>query len=145
MTDLSIDIVICRTPLGPLPPVFSDEAGAILDFWGVVRGREGESGIAGIDYEAHEDMARHQLEMLAREAAELYPICTLILHHRIGFVPTAEPSLFLRVSAGHRGPAFDAGRWIIEALKLRVPIWKHPLSADTRVEVPAAGALLPGG
>ena len=69
MTDLCVDIVICRTPLGLLPPVFSDEAGAILDFWGVVRGREGEAGIAGIDYEAHEAMARHQLELLAREAA----------------------------------------------------------------------------
>ena len=144
MTDLSIDIVICRTPLGSLPPVFSNEAGAILDFWGVVRGLEGGAGIAGIDYEAHEAMARHQLEILAREAGERHPIRTVILHHRIGFVPTAEPSLFLRVSAGHRGPAFDAGRWIIEQLKLRVPIWKHPLAVNTRVELPTAGVPMPG-
>ena len=143
MTDLRVDIVICRTPLDTVSPVFSGQEGAVLDFWGVVRGLEGEAGIAGIDYEAHEAMARHQLELLVREAAGLYPIQSVLLHHRIGFVPVAEPSLFLRVSAGHRGPAFEAARWLIEQLKLRVPIWKHPLEAETGTEIPAAGALLP--
>lgn len=137
MTNHPVDIVICRTPLAPPAPVFSDTAGGVIDFWGVVRGREGDGTIAGIDYEAHESMARHQLELIAHEAGERFPILGLILHHRIGFVPAAEPSLFLRVSAGHRGPAFEAARWVIEQLKLRVPIWKHPLDAATATELPA--------
>ena len=136
MTNPEVDIVICRTPLASPSPVFTRTVGAIIDFWGVVRGLEGQENIAGIDYEAHEAMAQHQLELLGREAGEMFPIQRLILHHRIGFVPTAEPSLFLRVCAGHRGPAFDAARWLIEQLKLRVPIWKHPLDLDTREEVP---------
>lgn len=136
MTNPEVDIVICRTPLAPLTPAFSNTAGAIIDFWGVVRGLEGQEDIAGIDYEAHEAMAHHQLELLGREAGERFKIESLILHHRIGFVPTAEPSLFIRVCAGHREPAFDAARWVIEQLKLRVPIWKHPLDAITHTEVP---------
>ncbi len=135
MTDQSVDIVICDTPLAAPAPVFSGTAGGIIDFWGVVRGLEGAENIAGIDYEAHGAMARHQLEILGREAGERFPIQDLILHHRIGFVPMAEPSLFLRVSAGHRGPAFDAARWLIEQLKLRVPIWKHAVSASTHEEL----------
>jgi molybdopterin synthase catalytic subunit len=72
-------------------------------------------------------MARHQLEILAGEACERFAIFQLVLHHRIGFVPVAEPSLFLRVSSGHRGTAFEAAQWLIQQLKARVPIWKHPV------------------
>jgi molybdopterin synthase catalytic subunit len=32
--------------------------------------------------------------------------------------------LFLRVTAAHRGAAFEASRWIVDELKKRVPIWK---------------------
>ena len=76
-------------------------------------------------------MARHQLDLLADEACEKFPLLDLILHHRVGFVAAAEASLFLRVSAAHRGPAFEAAQWLIEQLKLRVPIWKHPLAVAT--------------
>lgn len=138
MTSHGFDIVICRTPLAALAPCFSPTAGAVLDFWGVVRGAEGSSDIAGIDYESHEAMARHQLELIAREAVERFALEGLTVHHRVGFVPTAEPSLFLRVAAGHRGPAFDAGRWFIEELKRRVPIWKHPLAGADGKEIPSA-------
>jgi len=39
------------------------------------------------------------------------------------------------VGAEHRGPAFDACRWIIDELKQRVPIWKKERTpqGDTRV------------
>ena len=59
-----------------------------------------------------------------------------MLHHRTGIVPVAEPSLFLRVSARHRGPAFDAAQWIVTELKVAVPIWKHPLG-EAGCEVPS--------
>jgi molybdopterin synthase catalytic subunit len=122
-----LEIRVGTAPLEPIPPLFSDTAGAVLDFYGVVRGREDEATISGIGYEAHEEMARHQLGRLAAEAIERFAIFELILHHRIGFVPVAEPSLFLRVSSGHRGTAFAAAQWLIEQLKARIPIWKHPV------------------
>ena len=74
-----------------------------------------------------------------RETAERFAIQDLIVHHRIGFVPVAVPSLFLRVSAAHRGPAFAAAEWFIDELKQRVPIWKHPVSQATGTEVPTEG------
>ena len=83
-------------------------------------------------------MARHQFDLLVRETAERFPVHDLIVHHRIGFVPVAAPSLFLRVSAAHRGPAFAAAEWFIDELKQRIPIWKHPVSQATGKEVPAA-------
>ncbi|MBV9656572.1 MAG: molybdenum cofactor biosynthesis protein MoaE [Verrucomicrobia bacterium] len=127
------EIVIAETALCPPVPNFSDAAGAVVDFYGVVRGEEAGQPIAAIHYEAYATMARHQLELLASEAAARYPIHSLLLHHRIGRVPAAEPSLFLRVSAAHRGEAFDAAQWIISRLKAVVPIWKHP-EAETGAE-----------
>ena len=132
MTETLPEIRVMAAPLVLPPPVFSNEAGAVVDFYGVVRGREQDSAIAGLDYEAHAPMAQRQLEQLAAQAKERFPVFQVIVHHRIGFVPAAEPSLFVRVSGGHRGEAFAAAQWLIEQLKARVPIWKHP--------VPVAGA-----
>jgi molybdopterin synthase catalytic subunit len=121
------EIVIGETPLCPPPLLFSAESGGVVDFYGVVRGREEQHQIEGIFYESHPEMARHQLVLLAEEAAARFPLHGLLIHHRIGHVPAAEPSLFLRIAAAHRGPAFEAAQWIISRLKEIVPIWKRPL------------------
>jgi molybdopterin synthase catalytic subunit len=101
-------------------------AGAIVDFWGVVRGTEDGREIEGIDYEAHAAMAEHQLRLIAQESAKNFRLKKVIVHHRIGFVSAGEASLFLQVKAGHRAAAFAASKWIVDELKKRVPIWKRP-------------------
>jgi len=102
------------------------EAGAIVDFWGVVRKMEDGREIEGIDYEAHQAMAEHQLKSMADAASEKFQLMRVVVHHRTGFVRAGEPSLFLRVSARHRGSAFEASKWIVDELKKKVPIWKKP-------------------
>ena len=102
------------------------DAGARVDFQGIVRALEDGREIEGIDYEAHHHMAEHQLKRIAEEAALEFGLRSMIIHHRIGFVPVGEPSLLTRVCCGHREAAFDASRWIVEELKRRVPIWKRP-------------------
>jgi len=101
-------------------------AGAVVDFWGVVRELEDGREIEGIDYEAHKTMAEHQMEILTDAAAETFRLNQVLLHHRIGFVRSGEASLFLRVSAQHRAEAFKASQWIVDELKKKVPIWKKP-------------------
>ncbi|MFN2540674.1 MAG: molybdenum cofactor biosynthesis protein MoaE [Chthoniobacterales bacterium] len=101
-------------------------AGAVADFWGVVRQLEDGREIEGIDYETHRTMAEHQLRQIAVAATEKFQLRKVVVHHRIGFVCAGEPSLFLRVSAPHRAAAFEASKWIVDELKKRVPIWKRP-------------------
>jgi molybdopterin synthase catalytic subunit len=101
-------------------------AGAVVDFWGVVRELEDSREIDGIDYEAHKTMAEHQMKIIADAAADNFRLNQVLLHHRIGFVRTGEASLFLRVSAPHRAAAFEASKWIVDELKKKVPIWKKP-------------------
>src|SRR5438270_3072704 len=101
-------------------------AGAVVDFWGIVRRLEDGHEIEGIDYEAHKAMAQYQMKIIADAAAETFRLNQVLLHHRIGFVRAGEASLFLRVSAQHRAAAFEASKWIVDELKKKVPIWKRP-------------------
>jgi molybdopterin synthase subunit MoaE len=44
--------------------------------------------------------------------------------HRIGRLRVGENILVTVVSAGHRQEAYEGSRYIIEAIKEKVPIWK---------------------
>jgi molybdopterin synthase catalytic subunit len=101
-------------------------AGAVVDFWGVVRKLEAGREIDGIDYEAHRAMAEHQLEQIAAAASEKFQLRKVVVHHRIGFVRAGETSLFVSVAAQRRSAAFEASEWIVDELKKKVPIWKRP-------------------
>jgi len=99
----------------------------MIDFWGVVRETEAGAKITGIDYEAHREMAQHQLERVAEQAREKFQLTQIIIRHRIGFVPVGEPSLLVRVGSPHRAAAFRASASVVDELKKSVPIWKHPV------------------
>jgi molybdopterin synthase catalytic subunit len=120
-------ILITTAPLEAPLKNWSGAAGATVEFWGVVRALEEGREISGIEYEAHEAMAQHQMESIAHEARQKFGLEEILLHHRIGRVAAGDASLFLRVSSGHRGAAFEASAWIVSELKKKVPIWKRPL------------------
>ena len=101
-------------------------AGAVIDFWGIVRPIEDGREINGIDYDAHREMAEHQLKRIAEQAAGRFGLKFVIVHHRIGFIAVGEASLFLRVASSHRSEGFRASQWIVDELKKKVPIWKRP-------------------
>ena len=104
----------------------SMNVGAVITFQGIVRAAEGQQQISGIDYEAFEPMARRQFEHIFAEAAARWPIEAIRLVHRIGYVPVNQPSLWVEVTTSHRCEAFEACQYLIDQMKVRVPIWKHP-------------------
>ena len=125
------EVKVTREPMLPLPCVFSAEHGAVVDFFGVVRENENGTTISGLEYEAFVEMAEAELGRISEETAQKFSLGSVIVHHRIGFVPAGEASLFVRVSARHRGTAFAGSQQLVELLKARVPIWKHPIPANT--------------
>ena len=113
-------------------------AGAVVDFWGIVRGSEDGHQIEGIEYEAHREMAEHQLRQIAQQAIETFALKLIVVHHRIGFIAAGESSLFMRVASGHRAEAFRASQWVVDELKRKVPIWKRPKFKIDKVPAKAA-------
>src|SRR6266436_1316393 len=100
--------------------------GAVVDFWGIVRVAEDGGEIDGIEYEAHQAMAEHQLSRIAQQAIEKFELELIVIHHRTGFIAAGEASLFMRVASRHRAEAFRASQWVVDELKRKVPIWKRP-------------------
>ena len=124
------EVSITETPLD-LPAQNNDpQAGAVVVFWGAVRGTEDGREISGIEYEANRPMAEHQMRLVAEGAAAKFDVREIFLRHRIGFVAAGEPSVVVRVTSRHRGAGFDASQWIMDELKRVVPIWKHPVFKD---------------
>lgn len=103
-------------------------SGAVITFLGVVRDLESGARIQGLDYTAHEAMARHQFGLLMDSLAARWPVESVRLVHRLGPVLAGEASLWVEVVAPHRGEAFAACQWLIDEMKRVVPIWKGTIS-----------------
>ena len=104
----------------------SENMGAVLTFHGVVRSEEAGESITALDYEANEEMARHQFGMIFAEIDKRWPVESVRLIHRVGIVSVNEPSLWVEVIAPHRAEAFAACQFLIDEMKEKVPIWKRP-------------------
>ena len=125
MANVVCEISVTQAPLATHGSNIAG-AGAVVVFCGVVRAMENGREIEGIDYEAHGEMAEHQLKRIADQAVEQFRLKRVIVHHRIGFIAVGEASLFLRVASPHRSEGFRASQWIVDELKKKVPIWKRP-------------------
>jgi molybdopterin synthase catalytic subunit len=123
---MEISILFTHEPI-VVPPVLlpSREIGACLEFQGIVREIEGERALAGLLYEAHEPMAVLHLKRIFEQLGAAHPCAAITFIHRLGWVPTGEASLFVRVLAAHRGPALCFLGEAIDRMKADVPIWKR--------------------
>ena len=111
----------------------SGEDGAVVVFDGIVRNNTRGRRTLYLDYEAYEVMALSQMQGLANEAKQQFPVRDVALVHRLGKLDIGETSVLIAVSSAHRGAAFDACRWIIDTLKKTVPIWKKEYFEDGAV------------
>ena len=98
--------------------------GATLLFVGTVRDVNNGRAITGMDYSAYASMAERELADIASEAAAKFETDDIVVEHRIGTLGLGDASVAIAVAHPHRGPAYDASRYVIEQLKQRVPIWK---------------------
>jgi len=100
--------------------------GAVVVFDGVVR----DDDITEMELEAYEDVATQELENIAKKATEQFKLLHVDIIHRIGRLSVGENILIILVTAGHREEAYAGSRFIIEAIKTGVPIWKKELTKD---------------
>lgn len=109
--------------------------GAVLVFEGIVRDNSRGRRTCFLEYEAYEPMARSEMEKLAGEALRRFAIRGVSIAHRTGRLEIGEASVCIAVAAAHRGPAYEASRFLIDTLKRTVPIWKREHFEDGAVWV----------
>ena len=110
------------------------EVGAVVLFLGVSRRLTQGRETTQLNYDAYENMAVRELELLEAEAHQRWPIVSCAIVHRLGVVPLGETSVAVAVACPHRREAFEAGQWLIDTLKERVPIWKQEHWANGKTE-----------
>jgi len=107
-----------------------DTCGAFVSFEGWVRNHNEGQQVLSLDYEAYAPLAEKEGERILAEAMEKFPITAISCVHRVGELGIGDVAVWVGVSAGHRGEAFDACRYIIDEVKHRVPIWKKEHYTD---------------
>lgn len=110
--------------------VRSRAAGAVCSFLGTTREMTGVRRTKSLEYEAYRSMALKKMAEIDAEARRRWPIVESVIVHRVGVVELGEISVLIAVSCPHRAQAFEACRYLIDALKECVPIWKKETWAD---------------
>jgi molybdopterin synthase catalytic subunit len=108
----------------------SPECGGTVVFIGTVRNENDERAVVGLDYRAYAPMAEKELAAVVAEAEDGWPGVSIVCEHRIGSLSVGEVAVAIVATHPHRDAAFAASRYVIEALKRRVPIWKREQYAD---------------
>lgn len=127
---------LVRTPIATGLVVESIKAGAdgaTVVFEGIVRNHSRGRRTLYLDYEAYESMAINEMQRLCHAALEQFKIRDVRCVHRLGKLEIGETSVLIVVASAHRGPAFEACRWLIDTLKKTVPIWKKEYFEDGAV------------
>ena len=104
--------------------------GAIVTFVGRARdvADDGRTVIE-LEYEAYAEMADSVLDEIRAEAERRFGVACAVLH-RYGLVPIGEAAVAIVTAARHRAEAYEGNRFVIEAIKERLPIWKRERFAD---------------
>jgi molybdopterin synthase catalytic subunit len=110
--------------------VATSQHGAVVTFVGRARdvADDGRT-VVELEYEVYPEMASRVLGEIAADAEARFGACVAVVH-RFGVVPIGEAAVAIVSAAVHRAEAYEANRFVIEAIKERLPIWKRERFAD---------------
>jgi len=105
-------------------------AGALVVFEGWVRNHNEGKEVKLLEYEAYTQMALREADKVIKEAKEKFAIIDAYGMHRTGKLQIGEIAVIIGVINAHRGEAFSACQYIIDQIKIRLPIWKKEYYVD---------------
>ncbi len=108
-------------------------AGGYCAFEGWVRNENEGHEVERLEYEAYEPLCISEGEKVIAEARDKFPFLEARCVHRVGRLELGECAVWIGVAAKHRDEAFRACRYIIDEIKVRLPIWKkeHYVNGDS--------------
>lgn len=111
--------------------LLNDQSGALATFEGWVRNHNNARPVTKLTYYGYEQLAINQGEKLITQAKQQFDIINAVAIHRIGDLAIGDMAVWIGVTAHHRYPAFDACRWLLDAIKADIPVWKQEFYADS--------------
>lgn len=127
VTDKAIDAAKLKDAL------INPGAGGFCAFEGWVRNHNDGRTVERLEYEAYEPLVISEGQKVLAEAAQQFPFLQARCVHRTGLLEIGDMAVWVGVASAHRDEAFKACRYIIDELKVRLPIWKkeHYVDGDS--------------
>uniref|UniRef100_A0A0N5CEU4 Molybdopterin synthase catalytic subunit n=1 Tax=Strongyloides papillosus TaxID=174720 RepID=A0A0N5CEU4_STREA len=111
--------------------ITSPSCGAISIFIGTTRDNFDGKEVIRLEYECYEEMALKEMKKLCIKGRDKYKtIQNIAIFHRVEHVPVTEASVVIAVSSPHRHECQEATSFLIDQLKVTVPIWKKEIYSD---------------
>jgi adenylyltransferase/sulfurtransferase len=111
-----------------------NQAGALVTFEGWVRDHNEGKKVSSLEYQVYEALAQKEGEMILEEARHQFNLHKIVCAHRHGHLQLGDIAVWVGAIASHRDDAFRASRYVIDQIKLRLPIWKKEHYEDQRHE-----------
>lgn len=109
-------------------------AGALVVFEGWVRDHNQGKKVSSLEYQVYEALALKEGSKILAEAREKFNLHEIICTHRHGHLLLGDCAVWIGATATHRDDAFRATRYVIDEIKLRLPIWKKEHYVDEKAE-----------
>lgn len=101
------------------------KAGAIVTFTGYVRDYSPQAATESLFLEHYPGMCEREIESICAAARQRWDVQECMVVHRVGELHNTDQIVFVAAASAHRGDAFRACEYIIDALKTRAPFWKR--------------------
>ena len=101
------------------------QAGALVTFTGYVRDYAEGQNTRTLFLEHYPGMCEREIADICAQAQQRWDVSEPVVVHRVGELGNAEQIVYVGVASAHRGDAFRACEFIIDALKTRAPFWKR--------------------
>ncbi len=109
----------------------SENCGAEILFIGTVRNINEGRRVSGVNYDGHIILGEKILRDLCEEAQLKWgDDLNFWVEHRLGLLKLGEASLVINVTSPHRDAAYLASRYVIEQIKVRLPVWKEEIYCE---------------
>jgi molybdopterin synthase catalytic subunit len=137
-----VKVKICSKAFNPWQEIQDYQAtlaaiakfGATSIFIGTMRDYNEGVAVQSMTLDYYPGMTEKQLEKILADAGQRWQIIDTYIVHRVGEIKPDDTIVLVAVWSSHRGDAFDACRFIMEALKSTAPFWKKEMlnSGQTR-------------
>lgn len=128
VTDRPVDLASFRETMQDV------SCGAYVQFDGWIRDHNEGQKVLRLEYEVYEPLAVKEGTRILTEAVEKFGVSKAAAIHRSGLMELSDVAVVVGVSSPHRDEAFEACRYIIDQVKVRLPIWKKEYYANGHAE-----------
>lgn len=133
MTAVTVTVRVQREDFDPaqeaaLLTAGRTDIGGVVAFVGLCRDEGGL--IEALELEHYPGMAEEEIDRIAQEAAQRWPLTGLTVLHRFGRIRPGEQIVLVACASTHRRAAFEAADFLMDFLKSRAPFWKKEHRRD---------------